>query len=207
MTRYLLFQLPAPGAARGPRCGPGAAERALCPPAHRYRNGTVVALDDPAFPFRAYHSVSQRVRGADGAFHCKVRRGARAARGRAGLCREPRKSRGLRAFPNLSSLTSPQHDCWSNPCDQDWVRIEPSPEWAEYGFPESVAAAMTPRKWVMDAGAVTAAMSPHFSGATPPLLAWTTLNMGPEMMGPPGTVAVWEVAESDVLIEEGSQGA
>lgn len=25
-----------------------------------------------------------------------------------------------------------KHDCWSNPQDQDWVRIEPSPEWAEY---------------------------------------------------------------------------
>jgi len=166
VTRYLLFQLPAPRA-RGARCGP--AHRALCPPSHRYRNGTVVGVDDANFPFRAYHSVSPRARGADGAFHCK-------------------------------------HDCWSNPCDQDWVRLEPAPEWAEYGFPSSVAEAMAPRRWVLDVGGVTAAASVHFSGTPPPLLEWTTLNVGPEMMGPPGTVAVWEVAESDVLIEEGSQG-
>ena len=73
VTRYLLFQLPAPGAPPdAARCGPGAAQRALCPPYHRYRNGTVVLVDDTArFPFRAYHSVSTRERGADGAFHCK----------------------------------------------------------------------------------------------------------------------------------------
>jgi hypothetical protein len=169
VTRYLLFQLPAPGADAGAaRCGPGAAQRALCPALHRYRNGTEVALGEPAFPYRAYHSVTRRERGADGAFRCK-------------------------------------HDCWSNPCDQDWVRIEPSPEWAEYGFPATVAAGMTPTRWVLDAGAVSAAMAPHFSGTPPPLLAWTTLNIGPEMMGPPGTVAVWETAEHDVLIEAGSQ--
>ena len=88
---------------------------------------------------------------------------------------------------------------------QDWVRIEPSPEWAEYGFPESVAAALSPRRWVLDAGAVSAQMSVHFSGQTPPILEWTTLNMGPEMMARPGAIAVWELAESDVLIEAGSQ--
>jgi hypothetical protein len=168
VTRYLLFQVPAPGATPAPaaeRCGPGAQQRALCPPLHRYRNGTVVGVDDAArFPYRAYHSVSRRERGADGAFKCK-------------------------------------HDCWSNPCDQDWVRIEPSPEWAEYGFPESVAAAMSPRLWTMDVGAVTAQVSSSFSGETPPLLAWTTLNIGPEMFAPPGSIAVWEVAQVDVLVE------
>ena len=168
VTRYLLFQVPAPGAPPAPaaeRCGPGAQQRALCPPSHRYRNGTVVSVDDAArFPFRAYHSVSRRERGADGAFHCK-------------------------------------HDCWSNPCDQDWVRIEPSPEWAEYGFPESVTAAMSPHLWTMDVGAVTAQLSSSFSGETPPLLKWTTLNIGPEMQGPPGRIAVWEVAQVDVLVE------
>ncbi len=111
VTRYLLFQIPAPGSAVNAttRCGPGAAQRALCPPFHLYRNGTLVDLDDPRFPFRAYHSVSPRERDASGGFKCK-------------------------------------HDCWSNPCDQDWVRIEPSPEWAEFGFPESDAAAMSPAK-------------------------------------------------------------
>ena len=169
VTRYLLFQVPAPGAAaRSDRCGPGAAQRALCPPSHAYRNGTVVRVGEAGFPFRAYHSVSPRVRGAGGGFRCK-------------------------------------HDCWSNPCDQDWVRIEPAPEWAEYGFPASVAEAMSPRKWLMDVGAVTALMSPHFSGSAPPILEWTTLNIGPEMLAAPGAIAVWEVAESDVLIEEGSQ--
>lgn len=169
VTRYLLFQLPAPGSLMNAttRCGPGAAQRALCPPSHRYRNGTVVELDDPRFPFSAYHSVSPRERDATG-FKCK-------------------------------------HDCWSNPCDQDWTRIEPSPEWAEYGFPDSVAAAMSPRKWVMDVGAVTSQVSPLFSGATPPILSWTTLNVGPEMLAPPGSTAIWEIAESDVLIEAGTQ--
>lgn len=171
VTRYLLFQIPTPGSLTNAttRCGPGA-QRALCPPYHRYRNGTVVDVDDPRFPFRAYHSVSPRERDETntGGFKCK-------------------------------------HDCWSNPCDQDWVRIEPSPEWAEYGFPDSVAAAMSPHKWVMDVGAVTAQVSSLFSGTTPPILAWTTLNMGPEMMAPSGSTAIWEVAESDVLIEAGSQ--
>ena len=174
VTRYLLFQLPSPSApaagASVDRCGPSAAGRALCPPFHRYRNGTVVPLGDPAFPFRAYHSASSRARAlaAGGNFTCK-------------------------------------HDCWSNPCDQDWVRIEPSPEWAEYGFPASVADAMLPTKWTMDVGAVTAQVSSLFSGLTPPVLQWTTLNIGPEMQGGPGAVAIWEVAESDVLIEAGSQ--
>ena len=94
----------------------------------------------------------------------------------------------------------------SNPCDQDWVRIEPSAEWAEYGFPATVADALSPRLWEMDVGAVTAALSPLFSGTTPPIVEWTTLNMGPEMAAPPGAVAIWEVAQSDVLIEAGSQG-
>ena len=176
VTRYLLFQIPSPPGGdetqvKAMRCGPDSEEqRALCPPFHRYRNGTIVEITDTArFPFRAYHSVSTRVRDADGAFHCK-------------------------------------HDCWSNPCDQDWVRLEPSPEWAEYGFPDTVAAAMSPNKWTMDVGAVTGLTSSLFSGITPPILEWTTLNMGPEMQGSPGAIAIWEVAESDVLIEEGSQG-
>ena len=172
VTRYLLFQIPTASSAgaTAARCGPGAAQRALCPPHHRYRNGTVVLLEDSArFPFRAYHSVSTRERDASGGpFRCK-------------------------------------HDCWSNPADQDWVRIEPAPEWAEYGFPATVEEAMSPKRFTMDVGAVTAELSAHFSGATPPVLKWTTLNIGPEMMAAPGAMAVWEVAESDVLIEEGSQ--
>lgn len=173
VTRYLLFQVPAGGGSGSgstDRCGPSAAQRALCPPSHTYRNGTVVLVDDASrFPYSAYHSVSRRVQDSSGGpFRCK-------------------------------------HDCWSNPCDQDWVRIEPSPEWAEYGFPGSVAEALSPARWVMDVGAVTAQLAPHFSGLTPPVLKWTTLNIGPEMMAPPGAMAVWEVAESDVLIEQGSQ--
>jgi hypothetical protein len=85
------------------------------------------------------------------------------------------------------------------------VRLEPSPEWAEYGFPESVSAALTPALWRMDVGAVTAATSNLYSGQTPPLMRWTTLNVGPEMQGGPGATAVWELAQSDVLIEAGSQ--
>ena len=85
------------------------------------------------------------------------------------------------------------------------MRVEPSPEWAEYGFPDSVAAAMTPTRWIMDVGALTSQMSSHFSGETPPILLWTTLNVGPEMAAPPGAVAIWEIADSDVLIQEGSQ--
>lgn len=177
VTRYLLFQVPSAtpttpgsGSRSVERCGPSESQLHLCPPYHRYRNGTVVYREDSArFPYPAYHSVSRRERDpATGAFHCK-------------------------------------HDCWSNPCDQDWVRIEPSPEWAEYGFPGSVAAALSPAKWTMDVGAVTGQLSGLFSGETPPILEWTTLNIGPEMMAPPGAMAVWEVAESDVLIEEGSQ--
>ena len=61
-----------------------------------------------------------------------------------------------------------KHDCWSNPADQDWVRIEPSPEWAEYGYPASVAEAMKPRQWEMEVGAVTAITAPQFSGARCP---------------------------------------
>jgi hypothetical protein len=178
VTRYLLFQIPSAAAppadatgAPARRCGPAPEQLALCPPFHRYRNGTVVHLADAArFPFAAYHSVSRRERDpAGGGFRCK------------------------------------EADCWSNPCDQDWVRVEPAPEWAEYGFPGSVAAALSPARWVMDVGALTAQMAAHFSGLAPPVLQWTTLNIGPEMMAAPGAMAVWEVAESDVLIEEGSQ--
>ena len=57
----------------------------------------------------------------------------------------------------------------------------------------------------MDVGAVTAQVSSSFSGQTPPIMQWTTLNVGPEMMAGPGAIAVWELAESDVLIEAGSQ--
>lgn len=60
---------------------------------------------------------------------------------------------------------------------------------------------MTPQRWVLDVGAVTGQLSSLFSGSTPPILEWTTLNVGPEMQGGPGAVAVWELAESDVLIE------
>lgn len=169
VTRYLLFQVPTGSADPQKRCGPSPAQQKLCPPYHRYRNGTVVMLQDIArFPFAAYHSVSPREPQSGGGFRCK-------------------------------------HDCWSNPADQDWVRIEPAPEWAEYGFPSSVAEALSPAKWTMDVGAVTAQLSSQFSGATPPVMQWTTLNVGPEMMAAPGAVAVWELAESDVLIEEGSQ--
>jgi hypothetical protein len=170
VTRYLLFEIPTGGASGAGRCGPSPAQRALCPPHHRYRNGTLVLLEDTArFPFGAYGSVSPRARDASGGgFRCK-------------------------------------HDCFSNPCDQDWVRIQPAPEWAEYGFPASVAEALSPRLWTMDVGAVTAQLAPLFSGATPPVLQWTTLNVGPEMQAQPGATAVWEVAQSDVLIEEGSQ--
>ena len=76
---------------------------------------------------------------------------------------------------------------------------------ALFVFVVTVAAAMSPQKWLLDVGAVTAQLSSLFSGQTPPILEWTTLNMGPEMQGGPGAVAVWELAESDVLIEEGSQ--
>ena len=93
----------------------------------------------------------------------------------------------------------------SNPDDQDWVRIEPSPEWAEYGYPQSVKAAMEPHKWTMNVGAVTAIASRQFQGKQPPVMHWPTLNIGPELQANPGAMAVWETAEIDVLIEEGSQ--
>lgn len=70
-----------------------------------------------------------------------------------------------------------------------------------YGFPESVAEAMTPRNWAMDVGAVTSIVSPGFSGHQPPIMHWHTLNVGPEMMAGPGAVAVWELADFDVLVQ------
>jgi hypothetical protein len=48
-------------------------------------------------------------------------------------------------------------------------------------------------------------LSSQFSGLTPPILEWTTLNVGPEQQGAAGKMAIWELADSDVLIEEGSQ--
>ena len=209
VTRYLLFQLPAPGAPTTSRCGPGEAQRALCPPFHRYRNGTEVGVDDARFPFRAYHSVSTRERGPDGAFHCKhdcwCVCGRRACGWR--VCRSsPAHAVGAgRVVRGCAVLTLLLPLSRSNPCDQDWLRIEPSPEWAEYGFPASVDEAMTPHKWTLDVGAVTGMLSAHFSGLTPPILEWTTLNVGPEQQGAPGKIAIWELADSDVLIEEGSQ--
>lgn len=94
-----------------------------------------------------------------------------------------------------------KHDCWSNPQDQDWVRLEPSPEWAEYGFPESVEQAMSPNKWTMDVGAVTALTATQFSGKQPAVMHWHTLNVGPELSAKPGATAVWELAEYDVLVD------
>lgn len=173
VTRYLLFQLPKPGARSddADRCGPLAHQRQYCPQAHTYRNGTTVRLGEPGFPYRAYHSVSRRSDAQQGSgFKCK-------------------------------------HDCWSNPCDQDWVRIEPSPEWAEYGYPASVSEAMQPHTWEMDVGAVTAACAGQFSGTTPPVMYWPTLNMGPEMSGAPGSTSVWEQAEMDVLVDASEAAA
>ena len=64
---------------------------------------------------------------------------------------------------------------------------------------------MEPRKWSMDVGAVTARTASLFSGTPPAVMRWPTLNIGPEMAGMAGVQAVWETAEIDVLIEEGSQ--
>ena len=109
VTRYVLFQLP--DISKGDplnnpgRCGPGSNQLMHCPFSHTYRNGTTVHLGDPGFPYRAYHSVSSRT---------------------------PLQTNTARAV-----TTSPpppfrcKHDCWSNPQEQDWVRAEPSPEWAE----------------------------------------------------------------------------
>lgn len=84
------------------------------------------------------------------------------------------------------------------------MRIEPSPEWSEYGYPGSVAEAMRPAKWSMEVGAVTAALAPQFAGKTPEVMYWPTLNTGPEQHTSPGEagVTVLETAEIDVLVEE-----
>ena len=105
VTRYLLFQLPSPSAKESDpdRCGPAPEQRAHCPDSHTYANGTTVLLGHDSFPFRAYHSISPRASAA---------RAQREAAEGGFACK---------------------HDCWSNPVDQDWVRIEPSPEWAEFG--------------------------------------------------------------------------
>ena len=79
------------------------------------------------------------------------------------------------------------------------MRAEPSPEWAEYGFPSSVQEALSPKSWTLDVGAITSVLGQKFSGKQPPVMKWHTLNIGPEVMAEPGETAVWELAEFDVL--------
>jgi hypothetical protein len=115
VTRYILFQLPDSSKGNNPtddpsRCGPRSHQLAFCPLSHTYRNGTAVLLGDPGFPYRAYHSVSPT------------------------LHRKDATTIALGVTPPPPPFRC-KHDCWSNPQEQDWVRAEPSPEWAEYEGP------------------------------------------------------------------------
>eukprot|EP01062_Namystynia_karyoxenos_P060164 TRINITY_DN5167_c0_g1_i1.p1 TRINITY_DN5167_c0_g1~~TRINITY_DN5167_c0_g1_i1.p1 ORF type:complete len:659 (+),score=161.96 TRINITY_DN5167_c0_g1_i1:91-1977(+) len=99
---------------------------------------------------------------------------------------------------SVNGLQGCKNDCWSNPQDQDWVRISPGPEWSQYGFPNSTFDAQQPQKWDMHAGAVCSRI--QFSGKNPPYRTWHTLNQGPEQQAGPGGATVWEIAEYDVLV-------
>lgn len=74
------------------------------------------------------------------------------------------------------------------------------------GYPTSRDAALTPGRWEMDVGGLTSLLSIHFQGKQPAVMHWPTLNTGPELVADPGVAVVWETAEIDVLIQEGSQG-
>jgi hypothetical protein len=179
VTRYILFQLPDSSKGNNPtddpsRCGPRSHQLAYCPLSHTYRNGTTVRLGDPGFPYRAYHSVSPA------------------------LQRKDATTIALGATPPPPPFRC-KHDCWSNPQEQDWVRAEPSPEWAEYGFPSSPTDALTAKSWTLDVGGITSVLAKLFSGKQPAVMKWHTLNVGPEIMANPGETAVWELADFDVL--------
>ena len=177
VTRYVLFQLRPKGEA------PALDDPARCGPREEQRRHCPM--------HHTYRNGTTVLLGDArfpyGAYHSVPTRGRRRGLGGAanGVCK---------------------NDCWSNPIDQDWVRIEPAPEWGEYGYPSSNDEAYEAREWEMDAGAVTAATSVHFQGVTPAVMRWPTLNSGPEMLSPPGAYTVWETAGIDVLIEAGSQG-
>lgn len=97
-----------------------------------------------------------------------------------------------------------KHDCWSNPQEQDWVRIEPSAAWGELGFPSSVEDGLTPNYWQLEVGAFATQVAGLFSGAPPPpVIRWHTLNSGPELNNARNGSLVWETSQIDVLLEEG----
>jgi len=180
ITRYILMDLNAqPHVIGGPggravRCGPAPADRVHCPAWHKRADGSRVSRDDvAAFPYDAYIY--------------------------AGPPTPPAASSGQSATAE-AGLFLAHFDNFSNPQAQDFIKIAPSPEWAQYGFPASRDEVMAgPRTWELNVGQFTG-VTPML-GTEPAQRVWATFNVGPEMGlgGGRQAVNVWEVAQFDVL--------
>lgn len=95
------------------------------------------------------------------------------------------------------------YDCFSNPQEQDFIKVAPSAEWVPYGFPTSAAAALIPGDWKLNVGQLTARIK--MQGTEPSVRRWHTFNIGPEMgLGGGSGVSMWEIAGFDVLVQSNS---
>eukprot|EP00928_Gymnodinium_smaydae_P000442 TRINITY_DN10170_c0_g1_i1.p1 TRINITY_DN10170_c0_g1~~TRINITY_DN10170_c0_g1_i1.p1 ORF type:complete len:622 (+),score=42.90 TRINITY_DN10170_c0_g1_i1:40-1905(+) len=94
-------------------------------------------------------------------------------------------------------------DCFSNPQQQDFIKLRPSAEWAQYGFPKTLEEARKPGSWDLNAGELTATIS--MQGTEPEFRQWHTFNIGPEMglSGAKPTIALWEISDFDVFAPVG----
>ena len=182
VTRYILLDINQKPTGRGPAgkpltCGPAADEQLLCPQWHDLaRTGErVFPSDTDRFPYDAYHYV-----GGSGRVG---RRALTLSRGRVN------ENGGWTGF-----------DHFSNPQEQDFIKLAPSAEWSPYGLPASAEAAAVHGWWEARVGAVTAKVP--MEGTEPTHRVWTTSNIGPEM-GIGGhsadVVDEWEVSGYDVL--------
>lgn len=197
MTRYILLDLNAKAVGRGPQgealtCGPAPDEQLLCPAWHVLASTgeRVFPNDSVRFPYDAYHyvggtgRVGRRVTGAVGS-------GGGDGAG------------GAYEYGVASSPPVGHFDYFSNPQEQDFIKLAPSAEWAAFGLPASVQDGMKPGWWDVNVGGVTARVP--MDGTEPSHRVWTTVNIGPEM-GIGGECAAqfaqWEVAGYDVLAQD-----
>jgi hypothetical protein len=191
VTRYILLDLNdqshvigGPGGKRV-RCGPSEDDVVYCPLWHKRADGTVISREDrERFPYDAYIYAGPSV--PDSA--SQLRGSHRQAMSLA-------PSSGLGEAPALW-----HYDNMSNPQAQDFLKLAPSPEWAQYGFPSSRQEAIeSPRYWDVNAGQMVG-VTPML-GVEPEVRIWSTFNVGPEMGlgGPHGSVNQWELAQFDVV--------
>lgn len=189
VTRYILLDLNAqshtiggPGGRRV-RCGPSTEDVVFCPRWHKRADGTIVPREDrDRFPYDAYIYAGPHIPDPQPQL-----------RGFAGVTAAPASGLGE------NSLLW-HYDNMSNPQAQDFLKLAPSPEWAQYGFPSSREEALeAPRYWDLNAGQMVG-VTPML-GVEPEVRVWATFNVGPEMgLGGHGAaVNRWELAQFDVV--------